>query len=74
MILGNFLVSLVTKKHNSISLSTTEVKYIDATTRCTQIPWMKKTLKDIKVELNDHIPIMCDNMSAIIIDKNLVMH
>jgi hypothetical protein len=35
---------------------------------------MKKTLKDIVVEYDEPIPIYCDNISAIIISKNLAMH
>jgi len=67
-------VSWVSKNQNSISLYTVDAEYITATTFCTQIIWMKHTLKDIKVELDDPILIMCDNMSAIIIYNNLVMH
>jgi hypothetical protein len=35
---------------------------------------MKQTLTDIQVEYDEPIPIYCDNTSAIIISKNLVMH
>lgn len=35
---------------------------------------MKKTLKDIQVDISDPIPIQCDNSSTINISKNLVMH
>jgi len=35
---------------------------------------MKQTLKDIQVEYNHPISILCDNTSAINISKNLVMH
>eukprot|EP00253_Pinus_taeda_P006062 PITA_06062 len=72
--LGNCLVSWVNKKQDSISLSTVEAEYIAVATCCSQILWMKRTLKDIKVELTDPIPIMCDNTSAISIYKNPIMH
>lgn len=36
--------------------------------------WMKHNLKDMKVELVDPIPIMCDNASTISISKNPFMH
>lgn len=39
--LGNIFVSLESKKHNSISLSTVEAKYVETTTCCTQILWME---------------------------------
>jgi hypothetical protein len=35
---------------------------------------MKQTLKDIQVEYNQPISILCDNTSAINISKNHVMH
>jgi hypothetical protein len=35
---------------------------------------MKKTLTDIQVKYDDHIPIYCDNTSAISISKNSMMH
>ena len=35
---------------------------------------MKQMLPDIHVTYDDLIPILCDNISAIIISKNPVMH
>jgi hypothetical protein len=72
--LGECLVSWLSKKQSSVSLSTTEVEYIAATTCCTQVLWMKQTLTDIQVEYDEPIPIYCDNTSAISISKNPVMH
>jgi hypothetical protein len=45
--LGEFLVSWLRKKQSSIYLSTAEEEYISATTCCTQVLWMKQTLKYI---------------------------
>src|ERR1700678_2515038 len=72
--LGECLVSWLSKKQSSISLSIAEAEYIAATTCCTQVLWMKQTLIDIQVEYDEPIPIYCDNTSAISISKNLVMH
>ena len=72
--LGDCLVSWSSKKQPSVSLSTIEAKYIAATTCCTQVIWMRKTLEDIQVKYNELIPIFCDNTSAINISKNPVMH
>jgi hypothetical protein len=72
--LGECLVSWLSKKQSSISLSTTEEKYIAATTCCTQVLWMKQTLQDIQVKYDEPISILCDNTSAISISKNPVMH
>ena len=72
--LGGFLVSWLSKKQSSISLSTTYVEYIVETTFCTQFLWMKKTSQDIKVNFDENIPIFCGNINSISISKNLVMH
>ena len=73
-LLGSCLVSWLRKKQSSISLSTSEVEYIATTSWCTQIIWMKKSLRDIKLEYKQPISILCDNTNAISISKNLVMH
>jgi hypothetical protein len=72
--LGECLVSWLSKKQSSISLSTAEAEYIAAASCCTQVLWMKQTLTDIQVEYDELIPIYCDNTSEIGISKNLVMH
>ncbi|XP_059072174.1 secreted RxLR effector protein 161-like [Cryptomeria japonica] len=72
--LGGCFVSWLSKKQAFVSLSKVEAKYIAATLCCTQIFWMKQTLKDIKVEFNHPISIFCDYTSAINISKNPVMH
>ncbi|XP_040987672.1 secreted RxLR effector protein 161-like [Juglans microcarpa x Juglans regia] len=43
---GSNLVAWMSKKKNSISLSTTEVEYIAAGNCCTKPLWMKKMLED----------------------------
>jgi hypothetical protein len=72
--LGECLVSRLSKKQSSISLSIAEAEYIVAATCCTHVLWMKQTLTDIQVEYDEPIPIYCDNTSAISISKNPVMH
>ena len=72
--LGESLVSWISKKQTSISLSTTEVEYIAAAKCCTQVEWMKQTLQDIKVVFEEPTIIYCDNTSAISLSKNLVQH
>ena len=44
--LGNNIVSWMSKKQNSISLSMAEVEYIAAASCCAQLLWMKKLLHD----------------------------
>ena len=68
---GNNLVSWMSKKQNSISLSIAEVEYIAASSCCTQLLWMQKLLHDYDI-FQEHLTIYCDNTSAINISKNLV--
>jgi hypothetical protein len=72
--LGPCLVSWLRKKQSLVSLSTVEVEYIATVACCTQVLWMKQTLKYIQVEYDEPIPIYCDNTSSISISKNLVIH
>ena len=72
-LIGSALVSWHSKKQNSVALSTAEVEYIAAGSCCAQILWMKQQLLDYGIHL-DHIPIRCDNTSAINLSKNPVMH
>ncbi|KAH9704464.1 Integrase catalytic domain-containing protein [Citrus sinensis] len=71
--LGHSLVSWFSKKQNSVALSTTEAEYIAAGSCCAQILWMKQTLRDYGIKL-DQIPILCDNTSAINLSKNPIQH
>ena len=63
----------MSKKKNSISLSTTEVEYIAADSCCTQLLWMQKLLLDYSI-CQKHLTIYCDNTSTINISKNPVQH
>ena len=56
-----------------VALSTKEPKYIAADLCCAQIFWMKQTLSDFNL-IFEHVPIKCDNISAINISKNPVQH
>jgi hypothetical protein len=71
--LGNNLVAWLSKKQNSVSLSTAEAEYIAAGSCCAQLLWMKTMLHDYGVK-HDTISLYCDNTSAISISKNPVFH
>ena len=71
--IGSALVSWNSKKQNSVALSIAEEEYISAGSCYAQILWMKQQLSDYGIVL-DHIPIKCDNTSAIILSKNPVLH
>ena len=68
--LGNNLVTWHSKKHNLISLFTTEAKYIAAGNCCTQLLWMKQILADYGM-VQDTLTVFCDNTSAINISRKL---
>jgi hypothetical protein len=65
------LVSWSLKKQNSVALSTAESEYVTAGRCCAQLLWMRQSLKDYGYTMN-HIPLLCDNESAIKIAYNLV--
>ena len=70
---GNNLVFWMSKKQNSISLSTAKAEYITASSCCTQLLWMQKLLHDYGI-CQEHFTIYCNNTSAINISKNPVQH
>ena len=70
---GNNIVSWMSKKQNSISLSTVEAEYIVVGSCCTQLLWMQKLLLDYGIR-QEHLTIYCDNTSTINISKNHVQH
>ena len=61
--LGNNLVSWMSKKQNSVSLSTAEAEYVAAGSCCTQLLWMKKLLHDYGIP-QDTMCVFYDNTSA----------
>lgn len=71
--LGRALVSWSSKKQNCISLSTAESEYVVVVSACTQLLWMRQTLKEFGVNF-DKVPLLCDNESAIKIAYNPVQH
>ena len=63
----------MSKKQNSVSLSTAEAEYIATGSCCSQLFWMKKLLTDYGIS-QDTIVVYYDNSSAIVISKNPVQH
>jgi hypothetical protein len=62
--LGRSLVSWASKKQNSVTLSIVEAEYIVVGHCCTQLLWMRQTLRDYSYKLSK-VPLLCDNESAI---------
>ncbi|GJR63991.1 copia protein [Tanacetum coccineum] len=71
--LSDKLVSWSSKKKTSMSFSSTEAEYITMSRPCAQILWMWSQLSDYGFVYN-HIPLYCDNKSAIALFYNNVQH
>ncbi|XP_050289681.1 secreted RxLR effector protein 161-like [Quercus robur] len=70
---GANLVAWMSKKQNSVSLSTVEAEYITTGSCYSQFLSMKKLLSDYEIS-QDIMVVYCDNSSAINISKNPVQH
>jgi hypothetical protein len=71
--IGQSLVSWSLNKQNYVALSTAEAEYVITGNYCAQLLWMRQTLKDYGYIMN-HIPLLCDNESAIKIAYNPCEH
>ncbi|GJT84748.1 retrovirus-related pol polyprotein from transposon TNT 1-94 [Tanacetum coccineum] len=71
--MGCCLTSWFFKKQTALAISITEAEYVSAGKACQQALWMKQTLIDYGIRLDD-IPIMCDNKGAIDLSKNPIQH
>ncbi|GKE71516.1 hypothetical protein Tco_1529588 [Tanacetum coccineum] len=70
---GCCLTSWFSKKQTAHAISTTEAEYVSVGKACQQAIWMKQTLIDYDIRLDD-VLIMCDNKGAIDLSKNPVQH
>ncbi|KAF2297197.1 hypothetical protein GH714_019277 [Hevea brasiliensis] len=67
-------VSWSLKKSAIVTLSTTEVEFVTATTCACQVIWLRKILEELHFKQEGAIAIYYDNSSAIKLSKNLVLH
>nr|GEZ39492.1 copia protein [Tanacetum cinerariifolium] len=70
---GCCLTSWFSKNQTALAISTTEAEYVSAEKAYQQALWMKQSLIDYDVQLDD-VPIMCDNKGAIDLSKNPVKY
>jgi hypothetical protein len=71
--LGRPTISWSLKKQNFIALSMAEAEYVAVGSCYAQPLWMRQTLKDYGYTMN-HIPLLCNNESAINITYNPYEH
>jgi hypothetical protein len=71
--LGSSLVSWSSRKQSSVAQSTTEAEYIVAPSCCSQLLWITCTMSDFGEEYT-HVPLQCDNTSAISVAKNSILN
>jgi hypothetical protein len=71
--LGRSLVFWSSKKQTFVALFTAEAKYVAAGQCCSQLLWMRQTLRDFGYNLSK-VPLLCDNESAIHLADNPVEH
>jgi hypothetical protein len=74
LFIGKRLVSWTSKKKKYISQSIEEAKYLVAEVNHSNILWIKQLLKGMKEEITKLVVIFYDNISAINISKNPIMH
>jgi hypothetical protein len=66
-------VSYSSKKQTSVALSTAEAEYVAAGQCCSQLLWMRQTLRDFGYILSK-VALLCDNESAICLVVNPIEH
>jgi hypothetical protein len=71
--LGSSLVPWSSRKQSSVAQSTTDVEYLAAASCFSQLLWISYTKSDFGEEYT-HVPLQCDNTSAISVAKNPVLH
>ena len=67
-------ISWSSKKQPVVTLSTTEAEFIAAASSACQVVWLRRILKVLNQEQSSPTVVFCDNISAIKLSKNLVMH
>ncbi|GKF65206.1 hypothetical protein Tco_0191723, partial [Tanacetum coccineum] len=72
-LLGDRLISWLSKRQKSVAISSTEAEYIALSGCCAQVLWMRSQLTDYGLGFNK-IPMYCDNKSTVALSCNNVQH
>ncbi|PKU68501.1 Retrovirus-related Pol polyprotein from transposon TNT 1-94 [Dendrobium catenatum] len=72
--LGSTLISWSVKKQHTVARSSTEAEYRAIAAATADILWLRKLLHDFNISIDQPTILYCDNMSAIAIANNPVLH
>lgn len=72
--LGSAMFCWQSSKKQKVIQSTDEVEYIDVCAAANRVVWLQRLFEDFGQKFEGGIPILCENKSAITIEKNLVQH
>jgi len=73
-LLSSGAISWSSKKQPAVSLSTTEAEFIAAASNACQVVWISRILKSLHQTQSTPTKVYCDNISAIKLSKNPIMH
>jgi hypothetical protein len=68
------MISWSSKKHSSVSRSSTEAEYKSVANATAELPWIQYLLRDLGVQLPSPPKLWCDNIGATYLAANLVFH
>lgn len=72
--LSSGAISWCSKKQPIVTLSSTEAEYVAASLCSCQAVWLRRLMETIQQQQMGATTIFCDNVSAIKISKNPVLH
>eukprot|EP00253_Pinus_taeda_P030424 PITA_30424 len=72
--IGSGITSWCNRKQNSMALSSSEAKYMVASTTLCEAIWLRKLLVNLFKRNMEATRIICDNQSCIKLSENLVFH
>ena len=72
--LGSTTITWSNKKQSTMALLSTEAEYRGVIVAMCEAIWLQWLLRDLHVEVADLIPIYCDDVSSMHLEKNLMFH
>ncbi|GLT34760.1 hypothetical protein SLA2020_092590 [Shorea laevis] len=72
--MGAAIVSWSSRKQPIVILSTTEAKFVAATSCACQAIWLRRILEEFHFKQEEPLVIFCDNNSTIKLSKNPILH